>query len=82
MATEFKPTKGATAEDVRRAFDEFLTALSPEERQRLNRAPTFDKMLTEQRRAAILAHVESPEVREWRRVMVDTVKNSSPPPAH
>lgn len=81
MATEFKPKVGATAADVRRAFDDFLSALSPEERQRLNRAPTFNKMLAEQRRAAILQHVESPEVREWRRQMLDTIRNSSPPPA-
>lgn len=73
--------KGATAEDVQRAFREFVAALSPEERQRLNRDPAFNKQLADHRRAAILAHVESPEVAERRRQMSDIIANSGPTPS-
>lgn len=72
--------KPATDEDVRRAFTDFLNALSPEGRQRLNRDPAFNKQLADHRRAAILAHVESPEVMERRRQMSDIIANSGPTP--
>jgi hypothetical protein len=63
--------KPVTQDDVRRAFNDLITVLTPEDRHRLRHDPAFKTALMSSRTAAILAHVESPEVLERRRQMQD-----------
>ena len=68
--------KPATQEDLQRAFNDLLGALTPEERRQLQANKSFAATLTDQRRAAILAHVDSPEAVERRRQMSDYIERS------
>ena len=66
-----------TDEDVRRAFADFLGALTPEDRQRLQQNSGFAKTLMGQRQATITRYIDSPEVIERRRQMSDFIARSA-----
>ena len=68
----------ATQEDVRRAFQDLISVLSPEERLKMQQNKSFVRQLDTSRRAALLAHIETPEVLERRRQMQDLTGRITP----
>lgn len=57
-------------DDLQRAFADLLTSLTPADRATVT--TDIRQRAAQRRRDAILAHIESPEVLERRRQMMDT----------